>query len=67
MVTFSCRLRPCVVKAYEGVNCPTSGISFVFCEQESIDLERDALPLFTGDDNIISSTFVIARGELPRT
>jgi hypothetical protein len=56
-----------VVKAYEGVNCPTSGISFVFYEQESIDLERDALPLFTGDDNIISSTFVIARGELPRT
>jgi hypothetical protein len=56
-----------VVKAYEGVNCPTSGISFVFCEQESIDLKKDALLLFAGDDNIISSTFVIAQGEMPRT
>jgi hypothetical protein len=53
-----------VQKAYEGVNCPKSGIPFVFCEQKSIDLEREACPVFAGD-NRISGIFVVAQGELP--
>jgi hypothetical protein len=55
-----------VQKAYEGVNCPKSGIPFVFCEQKSIDLEREACPVFAGD-NRISGIFVVAQGELPLT